>query len=292
MGKIAEGEVAAAEAELARRREQLINARSDAEKARLRLLRLTNPLLEGFWSRQLELRDEPKMLAQLEASAELRHPLEDPVTHVQLALRMRPDLNEARLQIKRGDLELVKTRNGLLPRLDFVLQLGKSGLADAFAESIGDITQDHYDALAGLNFEYPPLNRAARARHRAAVFTRSRAAEAVANLEQLVSLDVRTAYVEVERALAQVAATAATRRFGEQNFAAEQEKFRVGRTSSFLVAQAQRDLVASRIAQVQAVVNYMQALVEFYRLEGSLLERRGIKTPGAEPVDPNLPAGV
>jgi hypothetical protein len=32
------------------------------------------------------------------------------------------------------------------------------------------------------------------------------------------------------------------------------------------------------------VVNYIKALVELYRLEGSLLERRGIFAPGREPV--------
>jgi outer membrane protein len=33
------------------------------------------------------------------------------------------------------------------------------------------------------------------------------------------------------------------------------------------------------------VANYFKALVALYRLEGSLLERRGITAPGREPVD-------
>ena len=52
-----------------------------------------------------------------------------------------------------------------------------------------------------------------------------------------------------------------------------------------VVAQAQRDLVSSRIAEVQSVVNYLQSFVEMYRQEGSLLERRGIAGPGREPVE-------
>ena len=57
---------------------------------------------------------------------------------------------------------------------------------------------------------------------------------------------------------------------------AETEKFRVGKSTSLLVAQTQRDLIASRISQVESIVEYLKAFVELYRLEGSLLERRGI----------------
>ena len=51
-----------------------------------------------------------------------------------------------------------------------------------------------------------------------------------------------------------------------------------------MVAQAQRDLLVSRIAEVQALANYLKALIDLYRQDGSLLERRGISAPGREPV--------
>ena len=58
----------------------------------------------------------------------------------------------------------------------------------------------------------------------------------------------------------------------------------MGKSTSFLVAQAQRDLLASRIAEVRAIVNYLKALIDLYRQDGSLLERRGIAAPGRDPV--------
>jgi outer membrane protein TolC len=94
--------------------------------------------------------------------------------------------------------------------------------------------------------------------------------------------------VEANRLKEQVAATAATRRFQEETLRAETEKFRVGKSTALLVAQAQRDLLQSQIAEVEAVVNDLKALVELYRQDGSLLERRGIAAPGQEPVE--LPA--
>jgi len=191
----------------------------------------------------------------------------------------------ARLLVKRGDLELVKTRNGLLPRLDLFVTLGKTGYADSFGRSVEATDEGrNYDVFAGVQFLYPPVNREARAQHSRAVLSRQQSLEAVRNLAQLVEEDVRSAYIEVNRAREQIPATAATRQFQQEKVRAETEKFRVGKSTSLLVAQAQRDLLQSQIAEVEAVANYLKALVNLHRLEGSLLERRGIAAPGREPV--------
>jgi outer membrane protein len=44
--------------------------------------------------------------------------------------------------------------------------------------------------------------------------------------------------------------------------------------------------VSSQIEEIQAIVSYLKSFVEMYRMEGSLLERRGIAAPGQEPVRP------
>ena len=133
-----------------------------------------------------------------------------------------------------------------------------------------------HDIAAGLDFEYPLFRRSAGAEHRRAKLRREQAQKALENLAELVELDVRTGYIEVERTREQIAASSATRKFQEEKLRIETEKFRVGRSTNFFVAQAQRDLLVSRIAEVQAVVSYLEALTDFYRLEGSLLVRRGL----------------
>jgi outer membrane protein len=47
-----------------------------------------------------------------------------------------------------------------------------------------------------------------------------------------------------------------------------------------LIARAQRDLLDSQLEEVEARVEFRKALVDFYRLEGTLLIRRGIAAPG------------
>jgi outer membrane protein TolC len=76
----------------------------------------------------------------------------------------------------------------------------------------------------------------------------------------------------------------ATRRLQEEKLRVETEKFRLGKSTSLLVGQAQRDLLVSQIEELQTVISHLKSFVDLYRLEGSLLERRGIAGPGREPV--------
>jgi outer membrane protein len=275
VGRLAKAELAAVQAEVAAQEQALIEARANEESIHLQLLRLLNPAGTGFWQRKIELVYQPTL-------PEIK--LEDVALHAAVSNRMRPILNQARLEILRGDLELVKTRNGLLPLMDLFITLGKSGYANSFGGSIENIDQDSYDALAGIRLNYPVFNRDAKARHRRALLTREQTQKALQNLSQLVEVDVRTAYIEVTRTKQQITASSVTRMFDEEKLRTETEKLRVGKSTSFLVAQAQRDLLASRIAEVRSLVNYLKALINLYRQDGSLLERHGISAPGRTPV--------
>ena len=275
VGRLAEAELPAVQAEVAAQEQGLINARSNMESIRLQLLRLLNPPGAGLWKREVDLIFQPTL-------PEIK--LDEVEQYVAVSMRMRPLLNEARIGVQRDDLELVRTKNGLLPVMDLFVNLGKSGYADSFRNSVNNLDEDNYDVLGGLRFEYPFWNREAKARHQRAQLSREQSEKALENLSQLVEVDVRTAYIEVNRSKQQITASTATRRFDEEKLRIETEKFRVGRSTSFLVAQAQRDLLVSRIAEVQALANYLKALVNLYQQDGSLLERRGISAPGREPV--------
>lgn len=275
VGRLARAELAAVQAEVAAQTQALIEAQAAKETLRLRLLRLINPAGADIWQREVEVVHPAVVTAGR---------CEEAAAHAALAARLRPVVNQARLAIQRGDLEVVRTRNGLLPVMDLFVTLGQSGYATSFGRSIERFDGSGYEALAGLRFEYPFANRKAAAAHRRAGLERDRAHRALENLLQLVAVDVRSAHIEVGRARDQIDASAATRRFDEEKLRIETEKLRVGKSTSFLVAQAQRDLLASRIAEVQALTAYLKSLVDLYLQDGSLLARRGIDAPGAEPV--------
>lgn len=276
VGDLAELELAAAEAEVALRREALINARSTVDTLAARLVRLIRPSALVSADRQVTPQTEPTI------SAEPLAPLEE---HVAVGLRMRPDLNQARLLVQRGNLDLVKTKNGLLPRMDLFISIGKTGYADSFGRSVSDLGEDN-DVSVGLKFEHTLGNRAAEARRRNAVLTQQQLDESLRNIEDLVREDVELAYIEVKRARQQVDATATTRKFQEEKLRAEMARFRVGNSTALLVALAQRDLVASQVSEVAAITNYLKARTDQFLKEGSLLERRGLSAPGRRRVQP------
>lgn len=276
VGVMAEAELAAVQAEVAGQKQGLINAKSALISNRNLLLRLLNPPGETLWDREVSLVHPPSL-----PDADLGEIGE----HVTISQRMRPEINQAKLDIQRNQLDVVRTRNGMLPVMDLFINLGKTGYADSFSGAVDDLPGDNYDVLVGLNFERPIRNRSAKAQHRRSLLQESQAEKTLENLSQLIELDVRNAYIEVNRTREQIAASAATRKFQEEKLRIETEKFRVGRSTNLLVAQAQRDLLVNRIAEVNTVVNYLKALTSFYRMEGSLLERRGIAAPGRKPVD-------
>ncbi len=267
VGLLPETEGAAARAEVALREQALINARSLLEERRLRLLQVINVDQDSLLDREVRATSDPGTASE---------PIRDRAQRLALARQSRPDLAEARLRMQQGRLETIVTRNGLLPRLDLFMDLGRTGYGKSTSAAYKELDADTYDVSAGVRLSHALGNRAAMALDEQARATFLQAREAVRNLGQIVRLEVSLAVNEVERARQQISASEATRRLEEQTARAEEERFDVGSSTALLVAQAQRDLLASQIAEVRAIIEYRIALVELYLAEGSLLQRRGV----------------
>lgn len=267
IGVLPTTERASAAAEVAQREQALIDVRAGTDVLRIRLLRLTNPDRDGRLGTPIAVTSDPRTEPL---------PVDDLEDRITLAIRTRPELNESRTRLDSARLETVVTRNGLLPRLDFFLTLGKSGYSDSFGNAFRDLDGDSFDLAAGVELSASLGNRTARALDQRAGVSRRQAAEAIRNLEQLVEVDVRIAASEVERARQQIAASSVTRALREEALRAENERFRVGSSTTLLVAQAQRDLLESQIAEVEALTAYRLALIDLYVAEGTLTQRRGL----------------
>ncbi|AHK79382.1 transporter [Ectothiorhodospira haloalkaliphila] len=275
VGDRPESEEISARAEEALRRQGLIDARSQRAQTRIRLLQLINPSV-AHWGTHVTPLDAP----------DPQVPALEPVgDHMQLARELRPALNEARLRVQRGELELIRTRQGLLPRLDLFVTLGQSGYASAFGDAWREVDGPGYDYSVGLQLEYPIGNRAARADAERAGLSRQQALEALGNLQQLTALDVQNAWFEANRTREQIQATQLTRELQEEVLRGEQARFRVGTGTALALSQAQRDLLESQLEEAEAIIRHRQALTELYRQSGTLLLRRGIEAPGDQAVE-------
>jgi outer membrane protein TolC len=275
VGVLARNERAAVQSEVARREQALIESANQVEAYRMILLHLMNPGSTGHLDRRVVPVSDPVIDP-------------DPVTDIDdrtaLAVKMRPDLAEALLRLQQQRLETIVTRNGLLPRLDFFMDLGIAGFSRRSSEAFTSLDNGDIELFAGLSLSRFVGNRPAEARHQVAMATRRQAKQALENLERTIHLDVRLAVNEIERARQQIHASRITRRSEEQTVQAEIERFNVGAGTALLVAQAQRDLLVSQIAEVRAVIQYRIALIRLFLAEGSLLSRRGIS-----PLNEGLP---
>ncbi len=270
VGKLAELEAVAAEAEVASRREGVIVAENQFAAARLKLLRLLNVPDARLWMLTPEASEKP--IPPVAG-------LENVEGFVKAAMDARPDINQARLALERGQIEVVRTRNGLLPKMDLFVTLGRSGYASSFDDSMRGEEARGYDAAMGLQMSYPLKNRASGADYRRAVVSHQQSEEALTNLCQLAQEDVRVAWVMAEGARALESAARVTQKMQERKLEAEQAKFKEGKSTSLLVAQAERDLLASRLVSVRAVIAALTTRIDLYQKDGSLLARRGLAVP-------------
>ena len=263
-------ELAAVHAAVASRREALIDARSRYEKARLKFLYLLNPQVQDMWSMNPVTTDSPFIPEDTMDSLDV---------HERLGLKYRSDLQQARLSLEKGDLDVQQTKNGLLPRLDFFINYGRSTYAESFSDAMPDPQSPFDDLSAGLTFNMPISNRSAKASYRKSLHTREQMDLSVKNMEKLVALDVRSAYVEAVKSRQLIEATRVTRELQQINMDAELEKFRVGKSTNFLALTAQSIFTAGKLDEARAMVDYLNALIDLYQLQGTLLERRGIESP-------------
>ena len=267
VGLLPKTEAAAARAEVALREQALINAKSNVEDRKIRLLRMIGGDRQG----QLDIAITPT--SKPEVTAE---PVTDFDDRLELAVMRRADLCEARLRFEQDRLETIVTRNGVLPRLEVFMTLGPTGFGETFVDSFRKMNGDTLDFTVGVTFSQLLGNRAARAEDRAAWTEKMKAARSIDNLEQVVRMEVRLAAVEVERTREQIGASRTTRELQEKTVAAEHERFDVRESTTLLVAGAERDLLITQIAEVQAVIAYRIARVALHLAEGTLLERHGV----------------
>lgn len=269
LGKFPEVEIFGAKAEVARREEDRIKALAAVERARLALARALGLKLDTA----LVCADSP------EAGKSALDAVDD---HAELALKTRPDLNQARLSHKKGELEVIRTKDGILPKMDGFIKLGRSGYARSFGGSYSELDGGNYDVTLGLSGQIAVGNRSALMDGKKALLTADQLKRSLENMSELAEFDVRSAHVDAQRLLDEMPATRATLKFMELSHDGEKEKMRVGRSTSLMVAMAARDLTSARISELEARVNYMKAAIELYRRDGSLLRRLGVEAPGSE----------
>ena len=265
VGKALGGDVMTARAERLARQADLVDAQAALKSQSIELIRLMHPESAPRWEVGFEPQDEAEVV-EVALNADES---ED------LALLYRPELAQARLTLANLELDVVRTRNGRLPKLNLVGEYeGASGGESATSSNTSSSDEDTYSV--GLQFEMALFNRAERARHLRAQLSQERGAGYITQLEEEIAADVRQAMVEVERQWERLAATAEAVLSRREAVRVIEGRHEVGKATNLDVLQVQRDLIQSQLDDATARVRYIEALTDLYAAEGTLLERRGI----------------
>ena len=262
-GGIAPIDLAIIRAEVASREKQLFDAQT-ALKQRILTLGYIINAPEFFNFENIVLSDTISLLGKADD-------IED---HIKAAQKFRPDFRQAELLAQRGELDLIQTRNGILPRLDFFITLQGGEHYESFAVFPSDMAQL---ISTGLRLDFPLTSGQARQRHRRALYSQEQQNLSVLNFSRLIEFEIRSAHLEVLRTSQQVETARIVSALQQQKMEAEAEKLRVGRSTGFALLQAQRDLISANLDEARAKAAYSDALLSLYFRDGTLLQRRGIR---------------
>jgi outer membrane protein TolC len=193
---------------------------------------------------------------------------------------------DSRVELKGADLDLLAkqnqetaAKNRVRPQLD--LTVAYNGQSSPYA-SLNPVNTDLFQAKSpgysvGLQFALPIQNRAAKGNLAVARANR-RSSELTRHDQELtVILQVRTAYRNLDSLAKSVVAAEKTRIFREQNLDAEKKKLDNGMSTSFLVLTALNDLNTSKGNELQARINYANAVTTFDQAVGRLLQARHLE---------------
>lgn len=203
---------------------------------------------------------------------------------IQAALGSRLDLTQQRrnLDVTRMNLEI--TRDLLRPNLalnsGYTLQ-GTGGTTRVIQQGIitSSTPGGYVDALqaiagfdtpawnVGLNLNYPLGMRAAKANYASAILGLEQSELTLKAQELNVTNEVTDAGLNVESLYKQFLASQKTRQAQETNAEAAQVRLENGMATNFEVVQAQQALTSARLNELRAMINYVNAVANFERVQ-------------------------
>jgi outer membrane protein TolC len=291
VGTIAPIEVLNAQAEVATREADILQAESQVAASQDALLVLLNlPKVDGR-----------PALSRIDPSDRPAYEKRQIVFETSLATAManRTDLQVSRLDLENKELTYSYLKNQLLPDLSLSASYWSPGISGT------QILYQDSDPLSGVVIGYVPggasdsLRDAFRLRYKnwsmslslsvpiGYYLTRShfvqiklqaeQARLRIRNQEQQIFLEVKNAVRDVETNYKRVQAYRAARELAEKKLTAEEKKLKVGLTTNYLVLWHQRDLANSRSAELKALIDYNLSLAVLDRALGTSLQTKSIK---------------
>jgi outer membrane protein TolC len=213
------------------------------------------------------------------------------------AMARRPDLEVAKSTIETKRINFRYAKNQLLPQLDLQLVKASPGISGAQfiydpnnpflpptegpAGSAGQAFKDTFRFLynnwtAGLTLTIPIGDVVGRASYTYAKLDLEQTQARLKNQEQQIYLEVSDAVLTLETAAKSVDAYRIARELAGKQLEAEMKKLAVGMSTNYFVLTYQDALASARSLELRALVDYNVAVANIAKVTGSTLEARNI----------------
>ena len=262
-------DVLQAEAAVASRVEQVLVAEKSIRDQEDQLRRLLNPGEE-------DLRQDVR-LTPTDAPVVVLEPLSLQEA-IDTAIEQRPEIVQAKKNLESGELNKQFARNQLLPTLSFQGTMGMAGLGKDYGDSVNkNFGGDFYNYGAGLVLSYPLGNRSAVSTYNKRELEFKNAEASLVSVRQQIIVGVREAVRRVQTDFKRIETTRSARIMAEKQLQAEQERLRVGLSTTRFVLDFQRDLATAQGNELRATVDYNKSLSNLARHKATTLDRYNLQ---------------
>lgn len=262
-------DVLQAEAAVASRVEQVLVADKTIRDQEDQLRRLLNPAEEDL---RLDLRltplDQPVVTLEPISLQEA----------IDTAIEQRPEIVQAKKNMETSDINTKFAKNQLLPTLSFQGTMGMAGLGKDYGDSVSkNLSGDFYNYGAGLVLSYPLGNRSAWSTYSKRQLEAKNAEATLASVRQQIIVGVREAVRRVQTDFKRIETTRSARIMAEKQLQAEQERLKVGLSTTRFVLDFQRDLATAQGNELRATVDYNKSLSNLARHKATTLDRYNLQ---------------
>jgi len=210
---------------------------------------------------------------------------------IEQGLGRRPDLAQAELQVKTGEISLKASRNEALPQLNLYGNVETRGSSEQAYEQLGTTgtglpTVPQNFALGGLKtstiyqggiqLTLPLRNRVAQSDAARDIVQLRQAQARTEKLSDQIRESIENAVIALETAQAAYKAATTSRDYQEQLLRSERDKLIVGESTNLLVIQNETYLAQARSTEIAARSNWKKAQIDLDHALGNLLERNNI----------------
>ncbi len=232
----------------------------------------------------------------------------DMQAEIERALAANPAVRQLEIALASKRIDELEAANQRLPQLDFTgtfapqgrsvdtqpdASTGEAGSTGSWGEAFrnfgtGDVANDglfaEYTVTGALDLTWSVQNRAAKGNHQRVLAELRQAELNLKSIRQNTATQVISASNKLRSAAKQLELAQVSIELAEQNLAAEQARFDVGRSTNYDVLFRIDELLIAQTTLLQAGLDYLRAKAELQALTGEILPAYGLDLPSGAAV--------